>query len=133
MDGQGTRRGIEEDAVIQIEGIEITGFHGVREEERQVGNRFKVNLEISANIEPCIESDALEDTIDFAQAVKAVRDISEASTYHLIESFAASIGDCLLSRFPRIDKLSVLVAKLNPPGVGGEVETVAVRINRERE
>jgi len=101
-----------------LSGIELVGFHGWRADERRRGNLFQIDLTIEGQIEQACSSDQLEDTIDYSAVIKTVREINRARNYFLIESLANAIADGLLKRFHRLEKISVRVAKLNPPGLG---------------
>jgi dihydroneopterin aldolase len=108
-----------------IEGIDLEGYHGVYEEERTEGNRFRVDVEILADLTDAVASDRLEDTVDYACVVQCVREMNRQHRYNLIESFAGAISDELLKRFPPVDEVLVRLRKLSPPGMGPDTCAVA--------
>ena len=114
-----------------VNGIELIGFHGYAEEERQKGNHYRIDLKIEGEIEQALTTDRLEDSIDYSQMVRTVREINRARKCFLIESFADGIANGLLERFPRIRKITVRVAKLDPPGLG-RVMCAAIEVTKER-
>jgi dihydroneopterin aldolase len=101
---------------IIVERIHLDAPHGVYPEEREVGNRFRVDIEIVADLAAALASDSLDDTVDYDSVVRLVEQVSRQRRFNLIESFAGAISDTLLERFPRIDETVVRVAKLSPPG-----------------
>jgi dihydroneopterin aldolase len=118
---------------IELQGIELFGFHGVLETERRHGQRFLVDLELQLDDDTAgtaAASDRIEDAVDYRDVVDAVRDVSDARTYMLLEAFASAIAATLLSRFPlahvtvRVRKPDVLVAS--------PVEHAAVVVDRSR-
>jgi len=119
-------------ACLTVTGIELFGHHGATRDEQVRGNRFRVDLELEGEIERALDSDRLEDTVDYSQVVQTVGEINRATRYVLIESFADDIADALLTRFSRVKKISVRVAKLNPPGLKEKVSCAAIDLTKER-
>ena len=88
---------------IELAGIELFGFHGVLETERKHGQRFLVDLELALDDETAsaaATSDRIDDAVDYRNVVAAVRDVSDAHAYNLLEAFASAIAAALLERFP---------------------------------
>ena len=100
-----------------VEGIELDGAHGVYPEERERGNRFRIDVEIHADLRAAMNSDRLEDTIDYVRVTQIAEEINRLHRFNLIESFAGEISKRLLAEFPSIDALRVSVRKLSPPGL----------------
>jgi dihydroneopterin aldolase len=95
--------------LIQIEGLELKGFHGALAEEKKKGQRFLFDIELVAH-DAGVRSDKLQDTVDYIEVVECVRAISEGRNFNLIEALAASVADSLLERFP-ISRARVRVRK----------------------
>jgi dihydroneopterin aldolase len=104
-----------------ITGIELEGRHGVYPEERERGNRFSVDVEMSGDFAAAIERDDVSDTVDYDAIVQHVRDVNRRLTFHLIESFAGTVADELLNRFARIAEIRVRVRKLSLQHLGPHV------------
>lgn len=111
---------------IELFGIELRGFHGALEWEREQGQRFLFDVELEVG--EAGSSDRLEDAIDYRDVVACVREVSDAHAYHLLEALATALADELLARFPA-ERVSVRVRKpdvvLDLP-----VEYAAVRATR---
>jgi len=95
--------------LIQIEGLELRGFHGALAEEKKQGQRFLFDIELVAH-DAGVRSDKLQDTVDYTEVVECVRAISEGRNFNLIEALAASVADSLLERFP-VSRARVRVRK----------------------
>ena len=121
-----------EKASLIVSGIEIFGFHGASNEEQERGNHFRIDLVVEGEFEKALNTDCLEATIDYSQVVKTVGQINRAKHYFLIESFANAIANGLLARFSKIRKISVRVAKLDPPGLEEKVACAAIELTKER-
>ena len=85
---------------IELQGIELHGFHGVLDDERRDGQRFLVDLELDLADETAAASDAIEDAVDYRDVVEAIVAVSDGRAYQLLEAFAAAIADALVARFP---------------------------------
>jgi dihydroneopterin aldolase len=114
---------------IELQGLELRGFHGVLDDERREGQRFVFDVELDVGDEAA-RSDRIEDAADYRDVAALVREVSDAHAYNLLEALAAAVADALLERFPvtharvRVRKPDV---RLDPP-----VESAAVVVERSR-
>ncbi len=116
---------------ISLTGLELIGFHGYTEEERQQENRFRIDLQIEGDCTAALSSGCLEDTVDYSVAVETVCELNAINRYKLIESFANDIADSLLTRCPRARRITVRVMKVDPPGLAMACNA-AVELVKER-
>jgi dihydroneopterin aldolase len=114
---------------IEIEGFELTGFHGATAEEQETGQPFLFDVWLVAH-DAGVRSDRLADTIDYTQVVACIREISDAHRFNLIEALAAAVADALVERFD-VSRVRVRVRK---PKVrlGAPVAFTAATIERSR-
>jgi dihydroneopterin aldolase len=102
---------------IELQAIELHGFHGVLEHERRVGQRFLVDLELDLAEETAAATDAIDDAVDYRDVVETVVAVSDAHAYHLLEALAAALAEALMDRFPltrarvRVRKPDVVLAR----------------------
>jgi dihydroneopterin aldolase len=117
------------EVVIEIQGLEVTGFHGATKRERKEGQPFLFDVELVAH-DAGVRSDQLADTVDYTQVVERVREVCEGERFNLIEALAAAVVDDLMEHFP-ISRARVRVRK---PRVQLEapVEFTAATIERTR-
>jgi dihydroneopterin aldolase len=112
--------------LVELKGLEIHGRHGATPEEHERDQPFLYDLELEF---PEPQADRIEETVDYREIVKAVR---EASTEErqLLETVAAAVADALMERFP-IERARVRVRK---PEVRLEVpvEWTAATVERSR-
>jgi 7,8-dihydroneopterin aldolase/epimerase/oxygenase len=112
--------------IIELHGIELHGFHGALDWERERGQRFLFDVELEVG--DAGRSDRLEDASDYREVVACVREVSAGRAYHLLEALATALADELMTRFPA-ERVSVRVRKpdvvLDPPA-----EHAAVRATR---
>ncbi|MFQ6043306.1 MAG: dihydroneopterin aldolase [Candidatus Poribacteria bacterium] len=113
---------------IILKGIQFYGYHGVSEAERELGQKYAVDIEIDFDLEPAGRSDNLNDTVNYSEIFLLVIEVGTSEKFLLIESLAQKIADAILSRFP-IETVLVRVKKLTPP-IPGELEYAGVEIVR---
>jgi dihydroneopterin aldolase len=104
--------------IVEIHGMEVFGRHGVGDAERRDGQSFlfDVTLEVA---EP--QEDAIDATVDYRAVRDAVRELSDARSYKLLESLAAAAADAIVTTF-RVESATVRVRK---PGVAWAEWTAA--------
>lgn len=118
--------------MIQIELEEMTfyAYHGVLEQERRVGNTFEVSLTAEVDTLPSLYSDALEDTLSYADIYAVVeREMREPSA--LLEHVAGRIVKSLYDEFPRITHLKLRISKHKPP-IMGDLTAAAIILDLSR-
>jgi dihydroneopterin aldolase len=112
---------------VELYGLEVEGSHGVEEAERSQPQRFLYDLWLEV---PDQLADRIEDTVDYREVVRCVREISDQRQFHLLEAMAAAVADELLARF----RLERVRARVRKPDVylGAPVEWTAATVERPR-
>lgn len=115
---------------IELAGLLVFGRHGYLEEERRLGQRFLVDLEVDVPEEAAV-SDRIEDTVDYRRLASVVRDVFSGPERLLLERLAGTVADEVLGRFGEVERVRVRVRKpdvvLDPP-----VDHAAVVVERRR-
>lgn len=117
---------------ILLQGMVFFGHHGALEEERRLGQRFVVDLEIAFDAAPAAASDRLEDTIDYRVIYERLRALFEGGpSILLLERLAEQVARVALLADPRV---AAVTARVTKPGVAlpGPVAGAAVQVVRER-
>jgi dihydroneopterin aldolase len=118
---------------ILLRDLAFFGYHGVKPEEKTLGQRFLVDLELCLDLQPAGRSDDLSLTVDYGQVYQAVREVVEGPSRNTIEAVAENVAMALLERFPRLSSVVVKVKKPSAPIAGAQFGMVAVEIRRARE
>ncbi|MEC9310021.1 MAG: dihydroneopterin aldolase [Chloroflexota bacterium] len=121
---------MHEDQII-LTGMEFYGYHGVNPEEKQIGQKYLVDLAISVDLRKPGESDLVNDTISYTDLYKTAKHIMEGDSHDLIESLAQCIAKNILITFP-VESVSVSVAKPHPPIKNSLITHAAVTIHRDK-
>ncbi len=115
---------------IILRGCQFHGKHGVSPEERAVGGRVIVDLELEYDLALAGASDDLQHTINYSAVFKIVRAQVEDQNFNLLESLAHKIAEAVLAAFPTT-AVTVYVRK-QPPPIKGIVKSAGVEIRRSR-
>jgi dihydroneopterin aldolase len=111
--------------------MEFYGYHGVFEEEKKLGQRFRVDLTVELDLKNAGESDALEHTVNYADIYNCCKKIVEGKPYKLIEAVAEQIAKEIIEGFGIVHFCTVKIIKPDPP-IPGHYKEVAVEIKRGR-
>lgn len=103
-------------------------LHGCYELERKVGNRFTVDLELTAELGDVAREDAVEKAVNYLTVYEVV-DAQMRITQRTLERVAMNIIEALYARFPQLRHVKCTVSKLAPP-LGGKIERVSVVIEQ---
>lgn len=87
--------------VVELEGLEVRGRHGALESEREQEQRFLFDVRLELGDGPA-RTDRLEDTVDYRKVVTAIRAVSDARRFHLLEALARAVAEELQGRFPLV-------------------------------
>jgi dihydroneopterin aldolase len=118
-----------EDKII-LQNMVFRGHHGVHTGEREIGQRFEIDVELSLDLSRAMRSDALADTIDYSRVHAIVREEVEEQQYQLIEALAGAVVRRLLAEIP-VAAVLVRVRKPQVP-LPGLLSFAAVEIARRR-
>ncbi|MBV8258862.1 MAG: dihydroneopterin aldolase [Actinobacteria bacterium] len=111
---------------VEVRGLRIFGWHGVHEEERERGQDFVFDVELDVGDRG--SSDRLEDAVDYSAVARAVRDVSDARPYRLLEALAGAVADELELRFAPVRvRVRVTKPEVRPGGLEG---TPGVTVSR---
>ena len=97
---------------VEIEALELFGYHGVHEDEQRHGQRFLFDIAYDVSDAPLSD------------------DISDGRRFNLLEALAAAVADALLARFP-VRRVRVRVRKPDVK-LGFAVAWTAASVERTR-
>jgi dihydroneopterin aldolase len=97
-----------------VTGLEFYAYHGVPSEERAIGHRYIVDLELDVKSSAELTDD-VRDSVDYALAAGIVLEVSSTAQYKTVERLAHVIAETLLTRFSRIERVNIRLAKRLPP------------------
>lgn len=116
---------------IKLEGMEFSGCHGCLPVEKEVAQRFLVDVSLSFSLLTAGREDDPAATVDYAAVFTAVQEIVEGPTVSLIETLAERIAAVIFQKFARVEKVRVAVHKPQAP-LPGKFEDASVILVRQR-
>ena len=105
--------------IIELAGLELFGYHGVLEDEKQNGQTFWYDVELEVG--EWGATDRLEEAVDYRLVVDAVREVNERR-FELLEALASTIAETVMWRFA-LARVKVRVRK-RPAGLPVEYSAV---------
>ena len=117
--------------LIRLTGIHSFGYHGLFEHERTNGQDFFVDLELNIDLSVASKSDAIEDTVNYADITDLVVTEITVDPVSLIEKLAGRIAERILNTYVKVNTVTVTVHKPQAP-VAVSLKDIAVQITRTR-
>jgi dihydroneopterin aldolase len=113
--------------ILELKGLHVFGYHGVEEEEKRLGQLFLFDVELEVGERGA--DDRLENAIDYTDVASAIRELSNARRFDLIEALATATADLVYERFAP-ERVRVRVRKPQVKPAGMTVEFSAVTVER---
>jgi dihydroneopterin aldolase len=115
---------------IAINGIEVFAFHGVLSSEKENGQLFLVDVELSMDLALAGASDSLADTVDYGLLAQRIHDVVASERWDLIERVATRVAETVLDD-PRVEAVMATVHKPAAPVAIG-FSDVSATVHRSR-
>lgn len=115
---------------IHMSGIDVYAHHGVHPAERELGQRFVIDVVLWSDFAEAAVSDSLRKALDYTAVHRQIVALTSEQSFHLIEALAQRICSVLLESFD-LEKVRVTVHKPNPP-IPNFLGQVSVTIERSR-
>ncbi len=116
--------------VIELVGISAKGFHGVRPEERSLGQVFSADIKLVVNQDLTKLEDDLENTVNYSAVATQVADCISNEQFALIETLASRIADlCLANEL--VGEATVRIHKPQAP-LNVPFQDVSVEVTKRR-
>ena len=114
---------------IIVKDLEIYAFHGVNQQEKDLGQKFLVSLELYLDLKEAGESDNLNKTISYATVCSDISKEFEKNKYNLIEKVAEETASFILTKYDLVEGVKVLIKKPWAP-IGKSLQYAGVEIER---
>ena len=117
--------------IIRLKNMTFYAHHGFYEAERELGQKFEVDIEVKCDLKQAALADDLKKTIDYRAIYRIAKDAFENYKFKLIESVAEKIATKILLQ-PGIFNVLIRVRKPHVP-LNGLLDHVEVEIYRENQ
>ncbi|MBP2662423.1 MAG: folB [Firmicutes bacterium] len=117
---------------VSLKNMVFYGFHGVYEFERELGQRFYVDLDLKADLSQAGKSDNLQETVDYVSIYNQTKEIVENHRFQLLEALTYHIAGEILRLHPLVEEVVVRVRKPSVP-IAAALDYVEVESVRRRD
>lgn len=101
---------------LSIVNAEYYAYHGVKPEEKKLGGKYEVDLDLFYDSTTAIIKDDVQDAVNYEEALFCVSEvISGSENYNLVETICNEILNMLMDKFENLISATVRVRKLNVP------------------
>ena len=120
------------ESYVFLEDIRFHAFHGVMEQERMTGGDFIVRLKVKFPFAPSLQSDNVQDTLNYAQLHEIINKEMQTPS-NLLEHLAGRIGESIFKQIPQAEEVWMKITKCCPP-MGGDMvgAGIEVRLNNDK-
>lgn len=97
--------------------MEFFAHHGFYDEEQKMGNKYGIDVHITADFKEAAMEDKLQKTINYEVIYKIVAEVMQQK-HRLLEHVGHAIISGIRRQYAAVTNIEVHVSKFNPP-VGG--------------
>ena len=112
---------------IKIKNLKLKTKIGIHDWEKNIDRDIIINAKIDTDFEKALQSDNIEDAIDYDHLVTKIKNIVASNQYNLVEKMAADIMDDILTD-KIISKCSLEIDKV---GAVPNLDSFSVKIKKE--
>ena len=94
-----------------IKDLELFGYHGVFEEEKKLGQKFILSLEIDLDLKSAGRTGDLTKSVHYGELCEKVEKEFVRKSYELIETVALNLADFILNEYRLINGIKVFLKK----------------------
>ena len=116
---------------IKVTGVEAIGYHGLYDSEREIGQPFIVDVELSLDLQKAGKTDDLSYSVDYNDVAVLIHNEIVGPPVTLIETLAENISRKILHAYPTVEKIKTTVHKPRAP-ISVAFGDVSVTVKRER-
>lgn len=117
--------------IIRLNNITLFAHHGVAPQERELGQRFTLNVELVADLTAVARTDELSDAIDYEAVLHTVTAAFTGRACNLLEHAAWNVVRVLFKEFPA-EEIRIRVRK-SGAGIDASLESAEVELVKKRQ
>ncbi|CUS25986.1 dihydroneopterin aldolase [Paucilactobacillus oligofermentans DSM 15707 = LMG 22743] len=103
-------------------------YNGVFPEEKRMGQRLEIDVELTYPIEEQVKNDDLTETVSYADVYDTIERFVLNHNYNLIESLANNVLQTLLADYPMITEITLKVRKYSVP-IAGIFDNIEIEVS----
>lgn len=115
---------------IRLANMGFYAFHGTTSAEKEVGQRFFLDVELFLDLRKAGTTDSIRYTVNYQKIYNIISEVTKRKKYNLMEALAEDIVEEILKHFPKLFRVKVKVRKPQVP-LCGILDYVEVTIDRK--
>lgn len=101
---------------LSIVNAEYYAYHGVKPEEKTLGGKYEVDLDLYYDATTAVVKDDVKYSVNYEEALYCVSEvINGVESYNLVETLCSDILNMLMDRFDNLEMASVKIRKISAP------------------
>lgn len=118
-------------ARLSIKSAQFYAYHGVKQEEKDLGGRYEVDLDLWYDATEAILRDSVAYALNYELAMNTIEEVFLEENTNLIETVASNILDQIFEKFPNLLKATIRIRKMNVP-IHNVVSYIETELSKER-
>ena len=114
---------------IYLKNVEIFANHGVFQEEKTLGQKFILDLELTLSLEEAGKTGDLTKSVHYGELCHGIEKEFTKTSYDLIETAAEKVAEYTLINYPIVESVKVTLKKPWAP-IGRHLDYAAIEIER---
>lgn len=115
---------------VYIRGLEFYAYHGVPAEERVIGHRYRVDVELRVTASATM-SDQISGTVDYGDVAMFIVKQAQGVQVNTLERLGHLLTELVMDRYPTVNWMKIKIEKPFPPAPI-IAEAVGVELERDR-
>jgi dihydroneopterin aldolase len=116
--------------IIKLSNIVFYAHHGYYKAERELGQRFELDIEVECDLRQAADTDDLKNTIDYRKVYLLAKNAFENYKFKLLETVAERIAEEILNSY---DVMTVLIRVRKPHvPLKGFLDHIEIEIKRSK-
>ena len=95
---------------IRVQNLELLASHGAYHTEKQIKQRFIINILLELDFEEAAREDDLHQTVNYEKVVTLCREVMDTPA-SLLETLARRLAHRLKDEFPEVKRVEISISK----------------------
>ncbi|TLQ03454.1 dihydroneopterin aldolase [Pediococcus stilesii] len=113
---------------IRINNMTFHTYNGVFAEEKKLGQKLEIDVEMTYPIEEKVKTDNLNETVSYADVYSVIEDFVLKNNFNLIESVANNLLKILLTKFLALNAITLRIRKYSVP-IDGIFKNIEIEVS----
>lgn len=113
-DTSGTSNALNSLVRLCLHNVELYGYHGVLPQERVLGSKYALDVEVWYDAARAAQTDRVEYAVNYSEVLEVVVGVFE-TPYHLLEALSEAIICAVMEHFTLVEYIVLRIRKFSVP------------------